>query len=267
MSLIRRFSGRDRFAVALLAVGAAASALLLAGTGAASGDVAAEAASYVEDFNGTALNGDAWIAYNSPTSTKPQGPKCSCNAIVHDGMLTLRVAQVNGVWTGAGVYSKVVHSTYGRVAIRARYGHGYGAKAVALWWPESKGTWPPEIDFMEYSASDANHSEDALTNHYGATNSQQHDYVRATPGWHRFVMPSYDSSEWHTYAVDWEPDAITYSVDGVVVAVQAGHSPDIRMWLGMQNSLGRTAATKPNATTPAAVDFDVDWVRFYAPTG
>lgn len=219
---------------------------------------------YVDEFTGTALNGNDWTAYNNPNSTKPQGPKVAQNAIVKNGRLKLRVTKVNGVWMGAGVYSKVVHTTYGRVILRAKYDHGYGAKGVALMWPESH-PWPPEIDFFEVG-TDTNHSKEWMTNHYDTDNKQQHNYVGAAPGWHVYVIPNFDTSQWHTYDMQWTPDAITYRVDGTVVATQSGHAPNIRMWLGMQNSLGRTADTKPNSTTPWKVDLTIDWVDFLTPT-
>jgi beta-glucanase (GH16 family) len=177
-------------------------------------------------------------------------------------MLHLRVTKVEGTWMGAGVYSRKVHTTYGEVQVRARYDHGAGTKAVALMWPEVG--WPPEIDFLETS-TDADHSRNGLTTHYGTRedHGMQHDYVAAADGWHTDVIPGYDSADWHTYGTIWTPDAVTYTVDGRTVAVQAGHAPDQRMWLGMQNGLGGTG---PDASTPATVDFDVDWVQFASPS-
>jgi beta-glucanase (GH16 family) len=216
---------------------------------------------YTEEFIGTALNGLDWAAYNNQTSTQPAGPRCSCNALVSDGVLHLRMTKVNGIWMGAGVSSRKVHTTYGQVQVRARYDHGAGTKAVALLWPEVG--WPPEIDFFE-TTTDATHSRNGLTNHYGATNLMQHNYVAASPGWHTFVIPNYDTADWHTYGTIWTPDSVTYTVDGTTVAVQAGHAPNQRMWLGLQNGKGGAG---PDASTPPTVDFDIDWVQFATADG
>lgn len=203
----------------------------------------------LDDFTGNALDPNVYAVYNGTAKASQRGPKSSDLAIVHDGMLTLRVAKVNGVWTGSGLSVRASHGTYGKYRIRARYSHGKGVKSVALLWPEVG--WPPEIDFMEFDSRDPDHSALMFTNHYGTReqNFMQHASVRG------------DWTQWHTFAVTWTPDAIKYGVDGHIVATQVGHVPDVPMWLGISNNL---AGGGPDETTPDPVDLDIDWITYHA---
>jgi beta-glucanase (GH16 family) len=204
---------------------------------------------WIDDFDGTAINNASWAVYNSKHTHDPRGQKLASNVLVHDGEATLRTTKLNGVWTTAGMCSaKATTGTYGKYLVRARFDHGYGVKAVALLWPEGN-TWPPEVDFMEYDARDADHSKLMLTNHFRPQNSMQQAFV---PG---------DYTQWHTFGVVWRPDLLKYTIDGKVVATMAGHIPTKNMWLGLQTAIGRQE--KPNSSTPATVNLDVDWVAYY----
>lgn len=202
---------------------------------------------FSDDFTGSAVNTAHWSVYNGNPHGHG-GPKSAKNAIVHDGMLTLRVTKLDGVWTGAGMSgAKSTTGTYGRFMVRARYSHGVGARATALLWPTTG--WPPELDFLEFDARDPDHSKLMLTNHYNPDDEMQQAFI---PG---------DYTEWHTFGVIWTPTSITYTLDGTVTARMIGHVPTARMWLGLANSLGNNV--QPDRTTPDRVDFDIDWVGYY----
>lgn len=210
---------------------------------------------WFDDFlgNGRASLDSGYIFYHNPDPANPRGPKSDDLVLVRNSMLTLRVTQLNGVWTGSGINLKGVGvlSTYGKYEIRFRYGPGFGTKAVALTWPND-GTWPPEVDWLEFRADEASHNTLTLTNHYKPGNQMQH-----APSLHG------DWTQWHTVGLEWTPDALRYTLDGAVTATQTGQVPQKDMWMDLTNNLGRSAASKPNSSTPAVVDFDVDWVKFW----
>jgi beta-glucanase (GH16 family) len=216
--------------------------------------------SWVDDFTGDQVNRADWAVYDTRGTASPRGPKSASLTTVTGGVLTLRVARVGGVWTGSGVASRRLHFTYGEVLIRARYSRGYGAKAVALLWPEHG--WPPEIDFFETDTTDPAHTRVGLTNHYSPADRMQHNYVTARPCWHCYPLPGFNPADGHTYGVQWTRGGVTYTVDQQPVATQLGHAPRVRMWLGLSNNLGRGDAKRPDASTPSTVDFDVDWVDY-----
>jgi beta-glucanase (GH16 family) len=257
MARKRLVTGRTRVA-ALAAVAAAALVAVPQSSTAASSanpsgvgipSVAGWNLKFADDFTGSSINTSAWGIYKNANS--PRGPKYASNIVVHNGMATLKVTKVNGVWSGSGMCAcRVTTGTYGMYLIRARFGHGLGVRATALLWPTSG--WPPEVDFMEYDARDATHSELMLTNHYnagGQTNLMQHAFIHG------------DYTTWHTIGLQWTPTMLKYTLDGQTTATMTGHVPSQPMWAGIANSLGNVI--KPNATTPDPVNLDVDWFAYY----
>ncbi len=260
-SFFRGDRRRKSVIAAAVAVAAAAVALfpqVSAGAATATPDPSGEAppasgwwqSSFVDEFDGTAINKSAWGVYDNHDPRNPHGPKYASNVSVHDGMATLRTTKVNGVWAGSGICSaKMTTGTYGKYMVRARFMSGLGVKAVALLWP-SGNHWPPEVDFMEYDARDAHHKSLLLTNHFRPLNSMQQAFV------------SGDYTQWHTFGVAWTPTYLRFFLDGKTTAIMKGHVPTAQMWLGLQTAIG--GQVKPDATTPAKVDLDVDWVAYYS---
>ncbi len=200
-----------------------------------------------DDFNGTAINRDNWCVFDGPGNG--HGPRSAKNVLVHDGMLTLRTTQIGGVWTGAGVCAPgATTQIYGKYLMRMRIDKAYGTRATALLWPTVG--FPPEIDFYEIEATDGDRLTNLLTNHYKPGDTMEHARI---PG-------SY--SAWHVIGVEWTPTAIRFTMDGKVTATMTEHVPSQKMWLGMVTGVGKDDHG-PNASTPAYVDYDIDWVKVY----
>lgn len=79
----------------------------------------------------------------------------------------------------------------------------------------------------------------------------------------------YDSSQWHTYAVDWLPDRLVFYLDGQEIHRTTDRVPSEMMSLGF---LGWVNAQKdvwqggpPDASSPGFSGMHVDWVRTYTP--
>ena len=198
-----------------------------------------------DDFNGSSIDASKWSVYGSAGSTRAR-----VNASVINGMLTLRTTRVNGQWKGAGVSgSRGLVQTYGKYEMRARFSAGYGVRAAGLLWPAGGG-WPPEVDFFEVASVDTYRTTNHLTNHYGAANSMQHASETA------------DFTQWHVVGVEWTPDALRYTLDGVVKVTMTNNVPNRSMWLALQSGITGMSA-QPGASTPAVVDFDIDWVKIY----
>lgn len=198
-----------------------------------------------DDFNGSSIDASKWSVYGIAGSTRDR-----VNASVNNGMLILRTTRVDGQWKGAGVGgSRGLVQTYGKYEVRARFGAGYGVRAAGLLWPAGGG-WPPEVDFYEIDGADTKRTTNRLTNHYGATNSMQHASETA------------DFTQWHVVGVEWTPDALRYTLDGVVAVTMTKNVPNRPMWLALQSGITGVSA-QPGASTPAVVDIDVDWVKIY----
>ena len=91
--------------------------------------------------------------------------------------------------------------------------------------------------------------------HYGADNSQNGTKVAG------------DFTQWHNYAVEWMPDHVAAFVDGQEVfrTTERQQIPPRSMHLAMQQDIGPYDDWIPprDASTPAEVHFDIDWVRIY----
>ena len=138
--------------------------------------------------------------------------------------------------------------------MRFRIDKGAGVAGIALLWPSDE-PWPPEIDFAEDGGG--NRTKTTATLHYGADNSQIQASVVA------------DFSQWHTVGVEWTPGHLAYTLDGAVWATMDNPNvPSGLMEMDLQTQAGTCGdawAPCPDASTPAHVAMQVDWVVAYRP--
>lgn len=142
--------------------------------------------------------------------------------------------------------------TYGLFEMSAKLPAGQGLWP-AFWLVPADGTWPPELDIMEQLGQDPTtyyttvHSN-TITGGY----TSQADHVANT------------STGFHTYAVDWEPDYITWYFDGQVVDKVATPS-DLNkpMYMILNLGVGGNWPGPADSTTPFPATMQVDWVKVY----
>ena len=135
------------------------------------------------------------------------------NVKVEDGLLIITAKKENfegANYTSARLKSQGRYSfTYGKVEIRAKLPSAAGTWP-ALWMLGSNITsvgWPKcgEIDIMEQKGWDKSKISAALHNQSSSGNTIHFKEVD---------VPT-SVSEFHIYAVNWTPDEITFSVDGI----------------------------------------------------
>ena len=160
---------------------------------------------------------------------------------------------IGGLYGGddqsAGVISRGAQ-TYGRWEARIRADKGNGYSATAFLWPTHLGSpeWS-EIDFAEILSGDRRSG--GLFIHHGQDDRQVQRTTRA------------DFTRWHTVAVDWLPDHITFWMDGKKNWTYRGsfipQRSDMHLYLRNErrNGFHRTAST------PQKVTMQVDWIRVY----
>ena len=201
-----------------------------------------------------------WSAYDGD-------PTCCAATFWRPGQVTtpgglLKVTsgrQADGSWLSGGLsaagWPEAVR-TYGRYEARIRLDQGVGVSGVALLWPVANH-WPPEIDYFEVWGKDPGRATDTMTTHRVGDNVQQ------------AVVYHGDLSGWHTVAVDWLPESITYEVDGAVVGAVTDRSliPNEPMWPAFQTHVELCRDVCPNASTPSSVSLWVDWLAIYRPIG
>ena len=141
--------------------------------------------------------------------------------------------------------------TYGYVAVRARVPKGDGLWSGLFLLPRSEA-WPPEIDIAETYGDDTNKFNVVLQ---PAQGPQFPTSVSA---------PSDLSTGYHTYAVDWEPSSITWSIDGKTVHRYTGdRSPSEPMYLVADLAVANLFGIGPTASSPSQGSLDIAAVSIF----
>jgi hypothetical protein len=205
-----------------------------------------------DNFDGTSLNKSYWGVYNG-TGNEGVGYRRPSAVTVGDGELRItgKGDVAGGIcWCGASTPSQ----TYGRWEIRYRMDKGSGYGPAVLLWPDSE-KWPQdgEIDISEIPKGGRTSS--SFTIHYGADNSQ---VGRSDGG---------DFTQWHTYTLEWQPDHISFWLDGnlTYTTTKAAAIPKTPMHLALQNDVGAAGHWIPgrDASTPESVTMHVDYVKIF----
>jgi hypothetical protein len=200
-----------------------------------------------DDFNGTRLDANKWQVYQAPDASTHRGVAAGTH--VSGGQLMLVGGLYDGKDQGAGVISRLAQ-TYGRWEARVRSDPGPGYAATAFLWPVHMGDPEyAEIDFAEILGGDRRSG--GLFIHHGADDRQVQHTTHT------------DFTKWHTVAVDWLPDHVTFWTDGKKTWTYKGSfipkQAMMQLYLRneMRNGFHRTAKT------PQKITMQVDWIRVY----
>jgi beta-glucanase (GH16 family) len=220
------------------------------------------------------------------------------NAEVKDGTLTIRALKesIHGCgYTSARLKTRRRDGTalfttlYGRVEMRAKVPWGKGLWP-ALWMlplDDKYGGWAAsgEIDLMEIVGEKPHEVLNSI--HFGSTYPKRSLITTVYP------LPDGSLvSDWHTYAVEWEPGEIRFYVDDVQtctydhwwscsktkngLGVEAKRAEDLNPWpapfdqpfyLVMNVAVGGNFPGAPNAETRFPAELIVDYVRVYDKAG
>jgi hypothetical protein len=218
------------------------------GSGASAGITAAEqhgwgAPSREDDFSsGT----DQWDIYDGP-GHGGEGTRSPSAVSVEDGILTITC---DSSGTTAGMAWNPGQK-YGRWEGRVRAPVSDPSyNALLLLWPDAED-FPVggEIDFMEMM--DHTRQKTDIFIHYGKDNSQVNGSVEV------------DGTEWHNWALEWTPEAITAYVDGE----EWYRTTDTSIFPPGPMHLCIQLDWFPEGDTPKQSIMEVDWVRQYSLDG
>lgn len=145
---------------------------------------------------------------------------------------------------------------YGYIEMRAKFPSGKGMWP-AFWLLPTDGTWPPEIDAMEWQGGTP--TIDYATIHWG----------KQVNGHHPSSGTAYDTKEdlskdFHTYGVDWQADSVTWYFDGIVVKkfTDIKAIPHKPMYVLVDLAVGGWISF-PDADTHFPAQMLVDYVRVW----
>ena len=140
--------------------------------------------------------------------------------------------------------------TYGYFEMSAKLSNAAGV-VNAFWMLPADGSWPPELDVVEVLGNDP--TTLVLTSHSkNGTDPHWTDVPDA-------------SKAFHTYAVDWEPDKLTWYFDGKQVAQQNTPADMNKPMFMMLSTVLGTSSSWAGAPTPGETgQMQVDYVRAYS---
>jgi beta-glucanase (GH16 family) len=189
------------------------------------------------------------------------------DAFIEDGKLVLR-SRERGYW-GFDENGNWRHFDYtsGLVETLGRFGLAYGKIEVcaklpstqglwpAHWTLPTSGAWPPEIDIMELLGHEP--TRVYMTHHWG-----QWPNVQSHGG--SFPGPDF-SQDFHTFAIEWSPTRIDWSVDGVLRFSSTQAVPQEPFYIILNTAVGGDWPGNPDGTTVFPQSHEIDYVRVYKP--
>ncbi|HYZ32463.1 MAG TPA: glycoside hydrolase family 16 protein [Crenalkalicoccus sp.] len=206
-----------------------------------------------DGFDGSSLDRGKWPNLYGGGSGNGGAYQWSPDDVhVGNGELTISMTDHGGWWSAGGVSQGANGQTYGYYEIRAKVDPGQGTSAVIALWPTGDH-WPPEVDLLE--TPDGNRQSAAFNNHWdGGGGANYYESANA----------NVDASQWHTYALDWQPDHLTYYVDGRQIYSTTDHVPHEPMSVAMAGYIAKDGENwfngGPDASTPRQVNLHVDYV-------
>jgi beta-glucanase (GH16 family) len=140
----------------------------------------------------------------------------------------------------------------------------YGYMEVSAKIPKGQGLWPA-IWMVPASYQDQNGEIDVMEVLGGNTNQPYFTVHRFGQLKQHTLIGADLSAGFHTYAVDWEPNQITWYLDGVAVATCTDQSliPDVPMYPIMNLAVGGDWGGPPSSTTAFPATMDIDYIRVW----
>ena len=215
---------------------------------------------FSDDFTGSSIDTSKWILYQGEAGGDPGGYFAQSHLSVKNGSFIIRGSKdsaYNNMWITGGMNANLP-TVYGKYLVRMRMDQGKGISMILLLWPQDE-SWPPEVDFAEDNGANPRNFIDATC--WYKSSGQEMSIVKE--------LTSIDTTQWHTYGVEWTAHKLVYSIDGQTWnTLTSQYVPSVPMHLCIQTqawSCGLDWENCPDSSTPANVNMYVDWVVQYAP--
>ena len=237
-----------------------------------------------DEFNDGKLDPEKWYAINKypsivdnnsdyqPDPGMPTTAYMADQVKVEDGCMKVLASEKETKLQ----YEKPFTHRAGRVQTRNQFALEYGKVEIRAKLPKTNGLWPAiwllpeidiagvdEIDILEYRGQWFD--EVLLTNHYINENGEHRgDQMRyqVKDGNGEFLDWSQD---FHTYVLEWSPDKITWTIDGVLAHTSTVDLHDIPMYLIIETQIGGWGGDLDESSV-FPQEFLIDYVRVYQGT-
>lgn len=227
--------------------------------------------SFSDEFSGTTVDWVRWKpsdAWNNRTYVATGELQCYMpdSFAIGDGTLSIiaeRRVPANcrpnpgylKYTSGMITTAKSFNQRYGYFEIRARLPKGQGLWP-AFWLLPADRSSPPETDVMEAIGSNPNSVQ--MTNHWWNAEDQSRQGSGSS-----FNGPDF-TADFHTFGVDWQPQRLTWYVDGVKRREFTGPLVmDRPAYLLANLAIGGAWAGAPDDTTEFPARMQIDYIRVY----
>ena len=225
-----------------------------------------------DEFDGTALNSANWTPETGGggwgNNEQQNYTSNSENLSVGGGSLLIQAKKSGTTWTSARINSQNKRIfKYGKIEFRAKLPSGIGPWPAAWMMGNNISSvgWPGcgEIDVMEWRG---NPTSDANTVGHALHSTSRNGSNPLQPSTRSAVANP--STQFHTYAVLWESDKVTFSVDGVDKATltpvdQPAFQQEFFLLLNL--AMGGNYVGNTIASSLTSASYEVDYVRVYQP--
>ncbi len=220
-----------------------------------------EKLSFSDEFDGIRLDQSKWLdsypdgvrthsnneqQYYATDGYKLQGGKL---VFIAQRRTRGKMPYTSGMVSSYGKFAQ----KYGRFEICARFPKGKGLWPAFWLLPASKA-WPPEIDVLEILGHDLTCVY--FTNHWRATTAGTINVQGQLRGIDF-------SAGFHTFTLDWKPDVLVWSVDGVERYRTREHVPQEPMYVLANLAVGGNWPGFPDASTPFPAQMEIDYIRVW----
>ncbi len=227
---------------------------------------------FLESFNGQSLDASRWntcfwwdntgLGCDGSVANGELQRYLPANVTVHDGSLDI-VARREDYSTD----SKSYQYTSGIVTTEGKFDFRYGFVEARIRLSAGDGIWPAFWMLpQDHTSKNEIDIAEILCNRPDIVHTALH-FLRN--GQHASVGNAYQGSsfaqDYHVVAIDWEPQSVSWYVDGALIyqVTTVSQIPQTDMYLLLNTAVGGWWSGNPTQSTPFPHHFNVDWVQVW----
>lgn len=216
-----------------------------------------------DEFDDSALDLSKWTPEDwAATKNNELQYYLPNNIFVDSGYLHLTSKKENyggrTYTSGAIQSSHKFNFRYGKVEMRAKLPAGKGVFPAFWMMPANKNAWLPEIDIVEMVG---HKPEEIWMVHHRADSTG-----KLASEFTSFKGKDF-SKDFHTFALEWSPQHLIWSIDGVERFRTDSNIPNEEMYLYANTAIGGNWPGSPDASTIFPVSYVIDYFRVYKKAG
>ena len=213
-----------------------------------------------DEFLGDSVNWDVWETVDYPEGGGVSSARGADNVEVKDGslyMITKKEKRADKEWTTAHLWVKpdVFRQAYGYFESRYKICAAYGLNN-AFWLMTSEDMIMDSIQDFEIDINEGHYPNEVCPTYHYYSTGEHNSY--SVP-----YRAQYDLSEdYHTYALEWNPDELIYYYDNIEIARYKNENATIPLFVYLSSAVLSWAGTIAGEEADGSAQI-VDYVRVW----